>query len=119
MDQVLRCVECGTDFLRTDEPAAGEQADPVRCPMCQRLAPPLGRTRGVVKWFSRGKGYGFITPTEGDDVFLHKSGLGADSAFPRAGQLVEFSLGHGPRGAQAEAVQVLDLDVEVAAPQTI
>ena len=101
-DQLIRCIECGTTFLR----AAGEQAEapPGRCPMCRRLAPGPERRRGLVKWFSRGKGYGFITPVEGSEVFVHKSGLAASQALLRAGQLVEFTIGHGPRGAQAEAV---------------
>jgi len=74
--------------------------------MCERIAPAVGRKRGIVKWYSRGKGYGFITSVDGADVFLHKSGLAEEQA-PRAGQLVEFAVGHGPRGAQAVEVEIL------------
>ncbi len=113
-DQVLRCAACGTPFVWTTGAVAvadaGDYAAPEFCPMCRRLAPAVGRQRGLVKWFSRAKGYGFITPITGPEVFLHKSGLAAaDQALPSAGQLVEFSLGHGSRGAQAEDVVILDL----------
>ena len=109
LDQLVKCSECGTSFVWT----AGEQeagAKPSLCPMCRRLAPSPGRRRGVVKWFSRAKGYGFITPVEGADVFVHKSALAEGQPYPRAGQLVEFAVGHGPRGAQAEALAVLEVD---------
>ncbi len=76
--------------------------------MCQRLAPGPGRQRGLVKWFSRAKGYGFITTSQGAEVFLHKSGLAADQPFPRAGQLMEFALSHGARGVQAEDAVILE-----------
>jgi CspA family cold shock protein len=62
-----------------------------------------------VKWYSRGKGYGFVTPIQGADVFVHKSGLTGESAALRVGQLVEFSVSHAARGAQAEQVVVLEL----------
>ncbi len=99
-NEVVKCAECGTPFV----PLGGERTS--RCPMCERIAPGPGRKRGIVKWYSRGKGYGFITAVDGADVFLHKSGLREEQA-PRAGQLVEFAVGHGPRGAQAVEVEAL------------
>ena len=107
LDQLIKCSECGTLFVW----AFHEQADgakPALCPMCRRLAPPPGRRRGLIKWFSRAKGYGFITPVDGPEVFVHKSGLAEGQPLPRAGQLVEFDLSHGPRGAQAEQVMLLE-----------
>ena len=99
--EIVKCAECGTPFVPLTK------TQPSRCPMCERIAPGPGRKRGVVKWYSRGKGYGFITGVDGADVFLHKSGLREEQA-PRAGQLVEFAVGHGPRGAQAVDAEILE-----------
>jgi len=108
-DLFLQCVECGTQFVWTvDEQTQGAQ--PTLCPACRKLAPAPGRQRGLVKWYSRGKGYGFITPAAGADVFVHKSGLGATADSLRAGQLVEFGVSQGARGMQAEQVVVLEVD---------
>jgi CspA family cold shock protein len=126
-DQIIKCSECGTPFVYTviEQAAAGAPAAtaegeaviaaiaaprPTRCPACRLLAPAEGRQRGVVKWFSRAKGYGFITPVSGADLFVHKSALTNAQPLPCAGQLVEFAAGHGPRGAQAEAVVILQRD---------
>ncbi len=106
-DILIRCAECTTLFVWTP----GEQASgtrPALCPMCRRLAPPPGRSRGLVKWFSRARGYGFITPVEGPDLFVHKSALSPGQPLPRAGQLVEFTRSTGERGVQATDVVVLD-----------
>ena len=106
-DLIIGCIECGTDFVCTEaEQAAGARPD--RCPMCRLLAPPPGRARGVVKWFSRARGYGFIVPVAGPDLFLHQSGLAAGQAMPRGGQLVEFGLADSARGVQAVDVVVLE-----------
>jgi len=109
-DQIIHCAACGVAFVWTAAEQQADAAQPVRCPGCRRLAPAEGRQRGLVKWFSRAKGYGFVTATSGDDVFVHKSGLAEGQPLPRAGQLVEFSVGHGSRGAQAEALVVLEVE---------
>jgi len=109
-DQIIRCAECGVAFVWTGAEQQADPARPVRCPACRRLAPAPGRVRGLVKWFSRAKGYGFVTATSGDDVFVHKSGLAEGQPLPRAGQLVEFRVGHGTRGAQAEGLIVLEVE---------
>jgi CspA family cold shock protein len=103
-DQVLVCTVCGTSFLWTV--AEQREQRPDRCPMCRRLAPTVGRRRGIVKWYSRGKGYGFITTSQDGDVFLHKSGV-VSGQVPCAGQLVEFDLTHGPHGVQAANLEIL------------
>ncbi|NDJ62641.1 MAG: cold shock domain-containing protein [Chloroflexi bacterium] len=64
------------------------------------------RIRGVVKWFSAEKGYGFITPENGPDVFVHFTAI-QSSGYRKleAGEQVEFEITEGPKGKQASAVE--------------
>jgi cold shock protein len=106
-DLVVDCAECGTPFVWTPaEQELGEQR-PALCPACRLVAPQPGRRRGVIKWFSRSRGYGFITPTAGPELFVHKSGLAPGQSFPQPGQLVEFEMVTTQRGIQAEDIVVL------------
>jgi CspA family cold shock protein len=67
---------------------------------------------GTVKWFNARKGYGFITPSEGDmegDVFVHYSNIGgSDDEFKTLyeGDEVEFEVEQGQKGPQAVNVTV-------------
>jgi len=51
------------------------------------------RINGVVKWFSAEKGYGFITPENGPDVFVHYTAI-QSSGYRKleAGEKVEFEI---------------------------
>lgn len=61
--------------------------------------------RGKVKWFSNQKGYGFITPEDGKDVFVHFSAIQGDGFKTlEEGQEVEFEVENGPKGEQAVKV---------------
>lgn len=61
--------------------------------------------KGVVKWFSNEKGYGFITPENGKDVFVHHSAIqGEGYKSLEEGQNVEFEIEKGPKGEQATNV---------------
>jgi CspA family cold shock protein len=61
--------------------------------------------RGQVKWFSDQKGYGFITPENGNDVFVHHSAIQGEGYKSLAeGQQVEFEITQGPKGEQATNV---------------
>ena len=61
---------------------------------------------GKVKWFSDKKGYGFIESEEGEDIFVHFSGIMGDGFKTlREGQAVEFEKTTGPKGPQASNVQ--------------
>ena len=70
------------------------------------------RITGTVKWFSDRKGYGFITPDQGGDVFVHYSGIRAGGPCSlNDGDKVEFSIEQNPRDPKAA-----DLVVTEAAP---
>ena len=61
--------------------------------------------RGKVKWFSNQKGYGFITPESGKDVFVHYSAIQGDGYKSlEEGQEVDFEIENGPKGEQATKV---------------
>ena len=64
---------------------------------------------GTVKWFNAGKGYGFITPTDGgDDVFAHFSAIEMDGYKTlKEGQQVEYEVQEGPKGPQASRIRAL------------
>jgi cold shock protein len=63
------------------------------------------RLTGVVKWFNAQKGYGFIQPEDGPDVFVHYSAIDmAGYKVLEEGERVEFSIVEGPKGPQANAV---------------
>ena len=64
--------------------------------------------KGTVKWFNNQKGYGFISDEQGNDVFVHYSGLNMDgfkSLEERA--TVEFEVVEGAKGPQATNVTVV------------
>jgi cold shock protein len=64
--------------------------------------------QGTVKWFNDAKGFGFISRQTGEDVFVPFSAI-RSNGFRRLqeGQAVQFDVVKGPKGFQAEDVQVL------------
>jgi CspA family cold shock protein len=61
-------------------------------------------TVGTVKWFNANKGYGFIKPESGNDVFVHASAIQGDGSLEE-GQAVEFDITQGQKGPQAANVR--------------
>ena len=66
------------------------------------------RETGTVKWFNDSKGFGFIEREQGEDVFVHFSSIrGEGYKSLDEGQKVEFTLGQGQKGPQAQDVTVV------------
>jgi len=63
---------------------------------------------GTVKFFNAEKGYGFISREDGDDVFVHFSNIQATGYKTLdEGQRVEFEIGPGRKGDEAQNVRVI------------
>jgi CspA family cold shock protein len=61
-----------------------------------------------VKFFNAEKGYGFISREDGDDVFVHFSNIQATGYKTLdEGQAVEFDIGPGRKGEEAQNVRVI------------
>ena len=66
-------------------------------------------TVGTVKWFKADKGYGFIQPESGEDVFVHFSAIQTSGYRSlNEGQAVEFDVAQGPKGPQAANVRPIE-----------
>ncbi|NOQ79395.1 MAG: hypothetical protein GQ546_08340 [Gammaproteobacteria bacterium] len=66
------------------------------------------RETGTVKWFDSNKGYGFITRSMGEDIFVHFrsiKGNGYRSLYE--GQAVDFLVTEGSKGPQAEDIHIV------------
>lgn len=87
----------------TDRKAARAAAKQVS----QSVSDP-NRETGTVKWFDSNKGYGFITRSMGEDIFVHFrsiKGNGYRSLYE--GQSVEFLVTNGTKGPQAEDIHIV------------
>ncbi|MCL2025369.1 MAG: cold shock domain-containing protein [Leptospirales bacterium] len=65
-------------------------------------------SQGKVKWFNNQKGYGFISSSDGNDYFVHFTGIAGDGfkTLPE-GANVQFEIEKSDRGPRAVQVSVI------------
>ena len=61
--------------------------------------------KGKVKWYNEIKGYGFIESENGDDIFVHRSGLNSPFSGLQNDQVVDFEVKQGDKGMIAVNVK--------------
>lgn len=64
--------------------------------------------KGKVKWYNETKGYGFIRTDEGQEIFVHKSGLQEGLRRLNEEQEVEFDIEDGKKGKLAVNVRIIE-----------
>ena len=66
-------------------------------------------TKGIKKWFNNEKGYGFITGSVDEDIFVHYTAIKQDGYKTLSeGQIVEFNLIKTDKGLQATNVKTVN-----------
>jgi cold shock CspA family protein len=116
-DRLLRCTECGTEFLYSASAQRRRQSEQIRelpdlCPGCEALeslveaahqddAPDASGECGRVKWYDRRRGFGFLVGDEGEQFFFHRSSLPRGKRSLRRGAAVRFGRVQGARGLEA------------------
>ncbi|MCP4133231.1 MAG: cold-shock protein [bacterium] len=64
--------------------------------------------QGIVKWFNESKGFGFIQRDQGEDIFVHHTGIISEGYKTLAeGAQVEFEIEQSEKGPRAVSVKEL------------
>jgi CspA family cold shock protein len=123
-DKMLTCEQCESQFVftvteqRKMAERGAELLEPKVCPRCrvvevveavEVVEEPGAKLIGQVKWFDAIKGWGFITKANGEDIFVHNSGVEGRGIL-QDGQRVEFQIEQTPKGASAVEVVPLPMD---------
>ena len=114
-DKMLICEQCESQFVftvteqRQMAERGAELFEPKFCPRCRTAEEPGVKLIGRVKWYDAYKGWGFITKANGDDIFVHRSGIEAYGTL-QDGQKVEFQIEQTPKGPAAVEVVPLPAD---------
>ncbi len=98
------------EFALTDRFGTGRARTRGRTRGRARRAPmPSGpKVKGRIKKLVRDRGFGFVRGDDGKEVFFHRSGLGStDYDALSEGDVVEYVVQEGPRGARAENVRAI------------
>jgi cold shock protein len=111
-DRLLRCKQCGVEFLVTGNELGKQIADKLAtnhelvCPGCRVLDELTAKRQGYIKWYDPQKRYGFIHQADGTEIFLHASSFGNNRIkHHSAGQTVSYRIEQTPRGALATEVE--------------
>jgi cold shock protein len=62
-------------------------------------------TKGKVKWYNEVKGFGFIASENGQDIFVHRTGLAAPYSKLQPDSEVVFETKQGEKGLMAVNVK--------------
>ncbi len=103
-DRILSCQHCGIQFVWTGWEQRHDDHSPQFCCGCRHLLAMTPRW-GVVKWYDRRKGFGFITMPDGTDVYVRRHDVRGVRRLSR-GQVVSFRLKQGKNGPRAIKVKV-------------
>jgi len=72
---------------------------------------------GKVKWFDNKKGFGFIVPASGEDIFVHYSVIEGDGFKSlKPGEVVDFEVVRSDKGYKATSVKRASVESPAATP---